>query len=193
MKHQSDILALKYRPKDFGDLIGQEYLVDTIQKSIQLNNSFPEAHFNLGIAFQSAGRFDDAIQCYQKAIQIQPGFFEAITNMGTIKQLQGHLDEAADFFKKSLSIREDGRGHYNLANVLRNQGNLSASINHYRKAIELGSGEAEFYSDLGDALLHEGNISEANRFFRMAVEVDSQHPRANYQLEIYFISILLNL
>ena len=89
------------------------------------------------------------------------------------------------FLKSRLSIREDGRGHYNLANVLRNQGNLSSSINHYRKAIELGSGEAEFYSDLGDALWHEGNISEANRFLRMAVEVDSQHPRANYQLAVF--------
>ena len=38
MKHKSDILALKYRPKDFSDLIGQEYLVETIQKSIQLND-----------------------------------------------------------------------------------------------------------------------------------------------------------
>ena len=36
MKHQSDILALKYRPTDFKDLIGQEYLVETIQKSIEL-------------------------------------------------------------------------------------------------------------------------------------------------------------
>ena len=37
MKHQSDILALKYRPTDFKDLIGQEYLVETIQKSIEIN------------------------------------------------------------------------------------------------------------------------------------------------------------
>jgi len=94
-------------------------------------------------------------------------------------------DEAIEFFEKSLSIREDGRGHYNLANVLRNQGNLSLSIDHYRKAIELGSGEAEFYSDLGDALWHNGNIPEANRFLRMAVEVDSQHSRANYQLAVF--------
>ena len=40
MKHQSDILALKYRPTDFKDLIGQEYLVETIQKSIELNKDF---------------------------------------------------------------------------------------------------------------------------------------------------------
>ena len=48
MKHKSDILALKYRPKDFSDLIGQDYLVDTIQKSIQLNK-IPNAYIFTGI------------------------------------------------------------------------------------------------------------------------------------------------
>ena len=48
MKNQSKILALKYRPSNFKDLIGQEYLVDTIQKSIELNK-IPNAYIFTGI------------------------------------------------------------------------------------------------------------------------------------------------
>ena len=48
MKHQSNILALKYRPNDFNDLIGQEFLVETIEKSIQLNK-IPNAYIFTGI------------------------------------------------------------------------------------------------------------------------------------------------
>ncbi len=48
MKHQSNILALKYRPLNFQDLIGQEYLVETIQKSIQ-QNKIPNAFIFTGI------------------------------------------------------------------------------------------------------------------------------------------------
>ena len=48
MKHQSNILALKYRPKDFSDLIGQEYLVETIQKSIE-QNKIPNAFFSVNV------------------------------------------------------------------------------------------------------------------------------------------------
>ena len=48
MKNQSKILALKYRPSNFQDLIGQEYLVDTIQKSIELNK-IPNAYIFTGI------------------------------------------------------------------------------------------------------------------------------------------------
>ena len=48
MKHQSNILALKYRPSKFQDLIGQEYLVETIQKSIE-QNKIPNAYIFTGI------------------------------------------------------------------------------------------------------------------------------------------------
>ena len=48
MKYKSDILALKYRPLDFSDLIGQDYLIETIQKSIHLNK-IPNAYIFTGI------------------------------------------------------------------------------------------------------------------------------------------------
>tara|TARA_X000000368_G_C23050086_1_gene720979 strand:- start:133 stop:1737 length:1605 start_codon:yes stop_codon:yes gene_type:complete len=42
------VLALKYRPKDFSDLIGQEYLVSTIKKSMELEQ-LPNAYIFTGI------------------------------------------------------------------------------------------------------------------------------------------------
>ena len=47
-KKNSNVLALKYRPNDFKDLIGQEYLVETIKKSIQLDK-IPNAYILTGI------------------------------------------------------------------------------------------------------------------------------------------------
>ena len=155
------------------------------QIAIKLNPEFVEAFFNLGITYQRQFDYDLAIEAYEQAIKFQPGFYEAIGNIGAVKQLQGSLEEAIDFFNMSLKICEDARGHYNLAGAYRNLGNLSLSIKHYKKAIEIGSGEAEFYSDLGDALWHDGNIEEANRFLRKAIEVNSSHPRSNYQLGVF--------
>ena len=155
------------------------------QKAIELNPRFTEAFFNLGITYQSQNDYEAAIASYEQSVKSQPGFYEAIGNIGTIKQLQGKLEEAVTFFKKSLNIFDDARGNYNIAGAYRNLGNLSLSIKHYRRAVEVGSGEAEFYSDLGDALWHDGNIEEANLFLRKAVEVNCSHPRSNYQLGIF--------
>jgi len=155
------------------------------QKAIELNPRFTEAFFNLGITYQSQNNYEAAIASYEQAVKAQPGFYEAIGNIGTIKQLQGKIEEAVTFFKKSLNIFDDARGNYNIAGAYRNLGNLSLSIKHYRRAVEIGSGEAEFYSDLGDALWHDGNITEANLFLRKAVEINTSHPKSNYQLGIF--------
>ena len=47
-KNNSTVLAIKYRPTDFKDLIGQEYLVETIRRSIQLDK-IPNAYIFTGI------------------------------------------------------------------------------------------------------------------------------------------------
>jgi len=155
------------------------------QKAISLKADFVEAFFNLGITYQSLGEFVKAINAYKQALKIQPGFYEALTNLGTIKQLQGDLDDAIKCFEQSLAIFDDARGHYNLAGAFRNQGNLKLAIDHFKKAVEKGSNEPDFYSDLGDALWHDGQIKEANNFLRLAVQKNPQHPRANYQLAIF--------
>ena len=176
---QFNLGAMLFATNDF------EGALNHYEKAIKLNPNFTEVYFNLGVTYQSQSEYDLAINSYQKAIKLQPGFYEAIGNIGTIKQLQEKLDEAINYFKKALEVFEDARGNYNIAGAYRNLGNLSLAIKHYKRAIEIGSGEAEFYSDLGDALWHDGNIEEANRFLRMAVEVDSSHAKSNYQLGIF--------
>ena len=42
------VLALKYRPKNFKELIGQDIMVETITNSIQLNK-LPNAYLLTGI------------------------------------------------------------------------------------------------------------------------------------------------
>ena len=48
MENKSKVLALKYRPQVFKDLIGQEIIVATIQNSISLNK-IPNAFLFTGI------------------------------------------------------------------------------------------------------------------------------------------------
>ena len=48
MNNNSKVLALKYRPKTFKDLIGQEVVADVIYKSI-LNNRSANAYLFLSL------------------------------------------------------------------------------------------------------------------------------------------------
>jgi len=48
MSNDSKVLALKYRPQNFGDLIGQDVVVETITNSI-IANKVPNAYLFTGI------------------------------------------------------------------------------------------------------------------------------------------------
>ena len=48
MNNNSKVLALKYRPQNFDDLIGQEIVVETITNSI-VANKVPNAYLFTGI------------------------------------------------------------------------------------------------------------------------------------------------
>ena len=48
MNNNSKVLALKYRPQSFDDLIGQEVVVETITNSIKANK-VPNAYLFTGI------------------------------------------------------------------------------------------------------------------------------------------------
>ena len=48
MTYNSKVLALKYRPSDFGDLVGQEIIGETILNSVKLNK-IPNAYLFTGI------------------------------------------------------------------------------------------------------------------------------------------------
>ena len=48
MNNNSKVLALKYRPQNFNDLIGQEVITETIKNSIEANK-VPNAYLFTGI------------------------------------------------------------------------------------------------------------------------------------------------
>ena len=48
MTNNSKVLALKYRPSNFGDLVGQEIIGETISNSVKLNK-IPNAYLFTGI------------------------------------------------------------------------------------------------------------------------------------------------
>jgi len=49
-------------------------------KATSINSSFAEAWFNLGIAYDIFGEYDNAIKAYTKATEIRPNYEQAQMN-----------------------------------------------------------------------------------------------------------------
>jgi uncharacterized protein (TIGR02466 family) len=172
--------AIKFNLKNINGAL-EDY-----DKALKLKPDFVEVFFNKGILFQYLGDYDLALENYQKAVNLQPGFYEALNNIGAVYQLQGKLDQAIKIYEKSLAASKQSRTYFNLAGTYRNQGHLKDAIQNLEKAIALENNNPEFLSDIGDAFWHDGNLTEGRKFLLKAVEIEPRHPKANYQLAIYY-------
>jgi tetratricopeptide (TPR) repeat protein len=51
--------------------------IEHLEQALRIKPDLPEAHYNLGIALEKAGRVPEAIQHYKQALRIKPDFTQA--------------------------------------------------------------------------------------------------------------------
>ena len=65
------------------------------------------AHYNLGNALATQGRFDEAMEHYRQTLKIMPDYAEAHDNLGLALAGRGQVDEAIACYQKALEINPD--------------------------------------------------------------------------------------
>ena len=75
-----------------------------------------EVHYNLGVAFDQKGRFDEAVACCKRAIALDPNYGEAHNNLGNGLMRLGQPEEAIACFRRALDLQP--RSHLAHSNLL---------------------------------------------------------------------------
>jgi Tfp pilus assembly protein PilF len=104
--------------------------------AVQAFPNSPEAHNNLGTAFDRVGDFDRALESYGRAITLRRDYIEALSNRGWSSLHRKDPISAKRDFLSALSIRPNDPGALSgLAQISKEKGELSASAAAYRKLI----------------------------------------------------------
>src|SRR5580704_882041 len=112
------------------------------------------ARYTLANLFHDKGQPAPAIDQFQRAIQQEPISADADVhdNLGIALAATGRLDEAVSEFQQALKLQPDMSGaHYNLANVLLEEGNAAAAIEHFERALSGMTASADVHNGLGRA------------------------------------------
>jgi tetratricopeptide (TPR) repeat protein len=134
---------------------------------------------NLGTAFQTEHRLDDAIAQYRRALANDPGYAPAYSNLATALREQKRTDEALANYHQALRLQpEFAAAHYNLANLLLEQGNAAGAVDQYEHAIRHEAASADIHNNYGIALLSVGRIDDALQEFRQAANLDPGSAKA---------------
>ncbi|HEX2658908.1 MAG TPA: tetratricopeptide repeat protein, partial [Polyangia bacterium] len=74
----------------------------------------------------------------RRALELEPGYVDASVNLALVEYRLGQLSSAAGRLRQVVAVAPaHGEAHANLAAILRDQGAITESLTHYRRAKEL--------------------------------------------------------
>ena len=126
-------------------------------EAVRLDPDLAEAHFRLGIGYESLGKREEAEAEYKKALEAYKKYFEENEN--------------------------DPEAHYNLGQIYANLGNYSEAIRQYREATKLKENDPDIYYDLGVAHTKLAQYDAAAVAFSKSLEIDPDYYRAQDGLD----------
>ncbi len=134
-------------------------------------------HEDLGDAYRSSGRFDEAISAYEAFLATEPedDVVEAVERkMARVRLLAGDLDAAGDLAAAGGDAsRED---LYNLGEVAFQQGNVDDAAAWYEKSAAADPTWESPVFKLGMVSLNRGDIEGAKVFFQKVIELAPDSP-----------------
>jgi len=113
--------------------------VAAYRRATQVDPSYFDARYNLGLASQAAGLLPQALLEYEYALAIEPDSFEARFNFGLALQKANYPRDAATEWERASAARPgDWRTHLLLGNLYaRALRQKTMAQPHYRKVLEL--------------------------------------------------------
>jgi Flp pilus assembly protein TadD len=129
------------------------------QEAVRLDPDLAEAHFRLGLGYESLGKREEAEAEYKKAVEAYKKYFEESEN------------------------DKDAEAHYALGQTYANLGQYSEAIRQYKEATKLKEDDPDMFYDLGVAYTKLAQYDAAAAAFSKSLEIDPDYYRAQDGLD----------
>jgi protein O-mannosyl-transferase len=141
-----------------------------------------DVYAGVGLAFQQAGRFEDALSWYRAALRLEPALPDAQGNLGLILTRQGKDAEALDYLLQAARLKpRSPQIRMNLASCLAKLGRLDEAAEQYAEVTRLAPDQYDGWNNWGLVLAGQGRLVEATARLSKAAELepDSFEVRTN--------------
>jgi tetratricopeptide (TPR) repeat protein len=146
------------------NLIAQNFDAAIFDAKRQLNK-FPKSHilFNfLGVAYQSVGNIEDAINAFECVTALKPSAAEGFYNLGLALQKNGKLDEAVINYHKATKLDSSySEAYYNLGLIYQAINDFSLALEAYENAILTDPDFSDAHYNKGILLTDTCQLEEA--------------------------------
>ncbi len=146
--------------------------VEDYRKSLQLDPSSPEVHYNLSLALARLGDAVGEKQELEQAERLDPKFPKAHNQLGLCDLREGKLGDAEREFRKALALLPTFAGaQNNLGVLLARQGKLDEAESQFQQATVNNPQYIQAYMNWGLVLAQQAKYGDAVRSLKQAVSL----------------------
>jgi protein O-mannosyl-transferase len=151
-------------------------------KSLSIYYKYPEAYYNLGIVYFSAGMKDSAQKMFQKTLALKPGNAAAANNLGIIYAQNSDNGNALKWFTTALNTDSAIPGLLlNIGTLYQKTGDLFKAEYYYDKGLKMNHDDDDIkhnlfilYYNSGKDYFDKNEYGEALKQFELANQYYSQ-------------------
>ena len=140
---------------DHGFYMDVTKAIGYLKDAIRLDPDYGAAYNNIGMAYDSKGDYDRAMEYYQKALKItlkklgpeHPKVAIGYNNIGSTYKHKGDYDRAMEYYQKALKITLKKLGpehpkvairYNNIGSTYKHKGDHDRAMEYYQKALKIG-------------------------------------------------------
>ena len=160
--------ALPFKGADTGYAVGRNYL-------------------SLGSMFFERGYVEASESFFRRALQDDPASAEALYGLGSVYLQQEKLKAARQSFERVLQLQSSYPGTIpnvwnNLGILSAREGNATAAIDFFQRALQIDSAHRIALLNLGNAYRQRKDWPAAKSTLQRALELEPDDPEVNYSL-----------
>lgn len=136
--------------------------LDWYDKTLSIDETCPQAHFNKGFILSLQNRRERAIACFERAIKLKPDYVKAYVQYGNVLFEQKEYKAAIEQFKKAVSYdANNAEALYNIGRAFHELEQIGASIEWFERAAAINTQDAQLLLCLANAHNATNNTERA--------------------------------
>ena len=172
-KNKNDAEAWFMLGTIYGQISEYDNAVNSLRKSISLQNNVAITHHNLGLIYLYSDKPVLARSSFEKALKLDPGSSATRLELANALQAEGSPEDAIPMYENILKFNPDSTTVLvNLASAYTATGRFDEAISSCRKLLKLQPNSTQTMFMLGNACRAAGEVSEAETAFRKALQID---------------------
>ena len=163
-----------------GDLEGA---LSSYNNVLDVDKTFYQAHYQIGVIKSKMGDKDSAIQSYEKALEVNPQFYKGFFALGLAKSSMNDSDGAISALESAININPGYDKAYGaMGDIYISKKNYEKAKQVLNMAVTVNPSYARGYSNLGIIHADEKNWDMAVSSLEMAVALNDKDSMSFFRL-----------